>query len=108
MERFLPMRDIINDDAEASHVSSVSHHQNAISSSHSSSPSTLFDINQNVAKSPKLSLTDRMRDRRLFLREHGIRVFGTSSHHSPKTTPVWFDRKAFKRAQSVFRIYGAM
>lgn len=53
-------------------------------------------------------LEERARHRRSYIRQHGIRVFGTSPQCSPKSVPVWFDRKAFNHAQKLYQTYGAI
>ena len=53
-------------------------------------------------------LRARVKARRQFVASKGIKVFGTSPACSPKVIPEWYDAKAFRRAQRLYRIYGTM
>lgn len=51
------------------------------------------------------SLVDQVTFRRIFIRQHGTSVKGTSKHHSPQIVPKWFDAVAFAHAQTIYQTF---
>ena len=69
---------------------------------------TTTEVNQENGDADDDNLQARVGARREFIVNEGLKYFGTSPECGPHRIPDWYDAAVFRRAQRLYRVYGAL
>lgn len=61
-----------------------------------------------LSSSSPQSVIDRVAFRRVYIRQHGTSVIGTSQRHNPNVVPAWFEPETFANAQQIYKTYSSV